>query len=150
MSTPGTGLDLAATQEYIADLIRDMYPDYEVYEDDILDEIPLKKDGDVIVPYIVIRWGILIPSFRARSFAGPRHDEYSSGFDLCVIASDAKVSRRALSMMVNDLVGAKIGPYPLELDGEGFYAIFRDYSGIPQATTATQRFKYQMNSNVIS
>jgi hypothetical protein len=100
-----SGLDVFTTQESISAYVRQQFPNYVVYDDIILDDEFIIKQGNKVKPYIVLQYGGLNDSGTAGSFAGVRHDEYYSTVDLCVIAPTPNQARRGLNALQNVLLG---------------------------------------------
>jgi len=118
------GLNLIPVQDNILAYIREEFPGYEVYEDEILDEDSLLRVDNNVKPYIVIRWGGLMRNNRGGSFAGVRYDEYSSDFNLSIIAPTPKQCRKALNIIYDKLVGWQpVGGTPLIPEVSGVYVV---------------------------
>jgi len=142
-----TGLNLVEIQDLIAAQIREEFPQYEVYEDYILDEQELEKVDSRIKPYIVISWDGLSRSPRGASFGGVRKDEYISGFAIGVIAPKPIQCRRGLNIIVDRLVG-------LSYDGVGYLTpinssgsfVVAERNGRPHMYMAMAEFTFPMNA----
>lgn len=141
------GLNLVEVQDIITAHIRAEFPGYTVYEDDVLNDEMLLRIGNKVKPYIVLRWGSLGRSTGNTSFAGVRHDEYSSSVDVCVVAATGAQARRGLNIVYDRLIGWKPtgGGAMIPSSGSGLYVV-DDRNGVPHVYVATGRLKFAMNS----
>ena len=145
-----TGLDLYSVQQYIAALVRDKFPNYKVYEDEMLDDESILKLGTFVEPYLVLRWSKMNRAFNGASFGGVRHDEYFSSVDVCVVSSMPKASRKIMNNIFGILAGEKIGNTRLSPDpGNTGFATITDNAGIPHAYVASERFSFAVNSRAV-
>jgi hypothetical protein len=141
------GLNLIEIQDVIASHIEDEFPQYEVYQDYILDEEELSKQDSRIKPYIVISWDGLSRSPRNASFGGVRKDEYTSGFSIGVIAPKPIQCRRGLNIIVDRLVGWSydgVG-YLTPIESSGSFVV-AERNGRPHMYMAMADFTFPMNS----
>jgi hypothetical protein len=142
-----TGLNLIETQDLIAAYVKDEFPQYEVYEDYILDEEELSKQNSAIKPYIVISWDGLSRSPRGASFGGVRKDEYVSGFAIGIIAPTPNQCRRGVNIIVDRLVGWSydgVG-YLTPVNSSGAFVV-AERNGRPHMYMAMAEFSFPMNS----
>lgn len=141
------GLNLIPIQDNIADYIRAEFPGYELYEDTVLDdEYLLRVDGNV-KPYIVLRWGGLMRSPQNASFGGVRLDEYTSNFDLNIIAPTPRQAREAMNIILDSLIGWKPDAIaPLIPLGGGVY-VQNDVNGRPHVYIASHRLEFVVNAD---
>lgn len=139
------GLDLFNVQELIAAHIRDSFPAYDVIEDDVIDDEYILRLDNNVKPFIFLRWGSLNRSTTNGSFAGTRHDEYSSSVDIGVIAPNARIARKASNMINDVLIGWKIpNGGALTPDISGAWVV-RDDADRPHLYVCTSRFIYAVN-----
>lgn len=102
------GIDLVAIQDEIALHIETSFPQYEVKEDEVLDDEYLMRIDRKTKPFVVIRWSGLTREVTNASFAGVRHDEYSSRFDIIAVAPAPRIARKVLNLFMDQLIGWKI------------------------------------------
>jgi len=143
-----TGLDLIAVQDSILAHIETTFPNYEVREDEVLDdEYLLKIDGNV-KPFIVLRWHGLNRSSTGASFRGARFDEYNSAVDIVMVCPEPKIGRRALNLVMDGLIGWQV-PGGSQLTPTGGAAVFPvvDYDAKPHIYLATNTLSFQVNSD---
>lgn len=145
-----TGLNLVAVQEEILSHIETTFPNYEIKEDEVLDdEYLLKIDGNV-KPFIVLRWHGLNRSATGASFGGTRWDQYNSAVDIVVIGPSPKIARRALNLVMDGLIGWNVpGGGELTPIGGSAVAPVVDYEGKPHIYLAVNTLSFQVDSNGI-
>ena len=102
------GIDLVAIQDEIALHIETSFPQHEVKEDEVLDDEYLMRIDRKTKPFVVIRWSGLTREVANASFAGVRHDEYSSRFDIIAVAPAPRIARKVLNLFMDQLIGWKI------------------------------------------
>lgn len=142
-----SGLNLVETQDLIVDYVRDEFPQFDVYEDFILDDEELSKQDSRTEPYIVISWDGLSRSPGGASFGGVRKDEYVSGFAIGLIAPTPNQCRRGVNLIVDRLVG-------WSYDGVGFLTptsstgafVVAERNGRPHMYMAMAEFVFPMNA----
>ena len=103
-----SGIDLVAIQDEIALHITTTFPAYEVKQDEILDDESILRVQRKTKPFVVIRWAGLTREVANASFAGVRHDEYSSRFDIIAVAPAPRIARKVLNLFMDQLIGWKI------------------------------------------
>ena len=109
-----SGIDLVAYQDEIVTHIETTFPQYDIKEDEVLDDEYLLTVSRKTKPFVVIRWGGLSRLDAEASFAGVRHDQYSSRFDLVAVAPAPRIARKVLNLFMDRLIGWKISNgYPL-------------------------------------
>lgn len=141
-----SGLDLSVSQDAIEAYIAAEFPNYAIYDSDVIDDEFIIKQGNKVKPYIVLRWGGIFPG-AGKSFIGARYDEYTSTVDVEVIAPTAKQARRALNIILDRLVGYKpTGSSPMTISGGVDILGLTDYDGKPNVYLASTRFEYAINS----
>lgn len=140
------GLNLVALQENIAAHVRAEFPNYDVKEDDVIDDEYLLKSGGKIKPYIVLRWGGLFRNTANANFAGVRFDEYISSVDIIVVAPTGSQARKGLNVVMDKLIGWKpSGSSPLTpFGGAGVYT-FNTGDGRPHVYAASGRLRFAVN-----
>lgn len=145
-----TGLDLVAVQEEILAQVETAFPNYEIKEDEVLDdEYLLKIDGNV-KPFIVLRWHGLNRSVTGASFGGVRWDEYNSAVDVVLVAPSPKIARRALNAVMDGLIGWNV-PGGGQLTPVGGASVFPvvDNDARPHIYLAVNTLSFQVDSNGI-
>lgn len=141
-----SGLNLAALQETIAAHVRAEFPNYEVREDDIIDnEAVLKADGKV-KPYIVLLWNGLVRDSANANFGGVRLDEYSSSVDVVLVAPTGTQARRGLTVILDKLIGWKPtgGSALTPFGNSGVYPVNTN-TGRPHVYAASGRLRFAVN-----
>ena len=142
-----SGLDIISIQNNIEAYVRAQFPNYTIYDNDILDDESILKIGNKVKPYIVLRWGGLLNSPTGGSFAGVRYDEYYSIVDVVVISPTSKQSRIALNIIMDKLIGWQpAGSNPMKPDGGMDIIGIPDYNGKPNVYLASSRLTYAINA----
>jgi hypothetical protein len=148
------GLDLYSYQEAITAHVKTLYPDYDVIEDTLEDDLVLTRDINGKMPaYIILRYGPMLPARRGKSFAGPRHDEYYATVDMMAIANKGNIARKLNAAMTNDMIGFKpdgTAPMTIQDDG-GMFAAFvvSSNEARPTRSLASTRMRFKVNTNNI-
>lgn len=141
------GLNLFALQEIIEAHIKSEFPGYEVYQDDVLDDEAILKIDNKAKPYIVLSWSGLSRNTAATSFAGVRHDEYTSSVDVIVAAPTGKQARMALNIILDRLIGWKpTGGGAMTPVSNLATAVINNSSGRPHVYLASSRLDFAVNS----
>lgn len=101
------GFDLVTLQDNITAYVHSLTT-ATVYEDSIPDDeaLPMDEAGKLL-PYVVLRYGPLRPSYTGKSFGGARHDEYWASCDVLAISGNGRVSRILNNGLVDALIGFK-------------------------------------------
>lgn len=142
-----SGLDLSVPQEAIMAYVRAQFPNYVVYDNSVLDDEFILKIGNKVKPYIVLSFGGLYLSSRGGSFAGARHDEYTTTVDATVVAAKPEHARQGMNLVVDKLIGFKpTGTSAMTLQGGSAMWGVPDNNGVPHVYVASQRLGYAMNS----
>lgn len=143
-----TGLDLVYVQDVILAHIESSFPEYEIKEDEVLDDEYLLKIDNNVKPFIVLRWHGLQRSPLNASFAGVRFDEYNSSVDIVIVAPSPKIGRRALNYVMDNLIGWDV-PGGSQLTPSGGAAVFPvvDYDARPHIYLAVNTLTFQVNSD---
>jgi len=120
---------------------------YDIQEDAVLDDDALLKINNRVKPFIVLRWHGLERSPINTSFAGVRHDEYSSAMDVVLVAPTPKQAREGLNYALDQLIGWKV-PGGSQLTPEGGATVFpvTDYDAQPHLYLAVNTLSFQVNS----
>jgi hypothetical protein len=140
------GLNLIYVQDIIAAYVREQFPGYEVYEDDVLDNEALLKQSNKIKPYIVLQWAGLFAS-GSTSFVGVRYDEYDSAVDINVVAPTPRQAREAMNIIMDKLIGWKpTGGGAMNPEGGSGLFVVPDYNGSPHVYIASTRLSFAVNS----
>lgn len=140
------GLNLVGIQSQILSYIESEFPDYDVYEDYILNEQELQKVDNRVKPYIVIAWGGLDRLGGNAAISGVRQDEYESSFDIGVIAPTPKQCRYALNIIVDNLVGYSFDDVAYLTPGQSSSVfVVSDRNGVPHLYMAMAEFTFPVN-----
>lgn len=140
------GLNLVEIQDIITAHIRAEFPGYDVREDDIIDSEVLARESNKVKPYVVLNWGGLSRSTINTSFAGVRHDEYSSSVDVSVVAPTPKQCRKAVNVIQDKLVGWKpTGGGALTPEGVAGIFVVPDYDARPHLYVGYFRLGFTVN-----
>lgn len=141
------GLDVIPVQDAITEYVRTEFPAYDVYEDGVLDDDFLIKQGGNIKPYIVITHGMPTRLIGNGSFSGVRHDQYTCSFDVTLVAPVGKQVRQAMNLIHDRLVGWKPtgGGALVPFASGGPWAVV-DAQGATHVYTGSIRFEYPINS----
>lgn len=102
------GIDLLSYQDEITAHIETTFPNYEIIEDEVLDDESIARLQNKTKPFIVLRWSGLSRNPSNASFAGVRHDEYISDFDIIAIAPSPRIARQLLNYFMDRLIGHKL------------------------------------------
>lgn len=142
-----SGLDLVAVQDAIYTHIITAIPNYRVDEDAVLDDEALLKIDNRVKPFIVLRWHGLERSPVNTSFAGVRHDEYSSAVDIVLVAATPRQARAGLNYVLDELIGWKV-PGGSQLTPEGGSTVIPvlNESAKPHIYLAINTLSFQVNS----
>ena len=145
-----TGLNLVAVQDEILSHITTTFPNYDIKEDEVLDDESLLKIDGNVKPFIVLRWHGLNRSVTGASFGGARWDQYNSAVDIVIVAPSPKIARRALNMVMDDLIGWVVpgGGELIPVGGEAVAPVV-DYEGRPHIYLAVNTLSFQVDSNGI-
>lgn len=142
-----SGLNVIEVQDIIEAHIRQEFPGYDVYNDDVLDDEALLKIDNKLKPYIILSWAGLIRNTGATSFAGVRHDEYTSSVDVIVAAPTSRQSRVSLNVILDRLIGWKpTGGGAMTPFGDISTGVVRNLSGKPHVYLASARLEFAVNS----
>lgn len=142
-----TGFNLVDVQDVILAHIKDEFPDYEVYEDYVLNEQELQRVDSRVKPYIVISYHGLSRIAGAAAISGVRQDEYESGFDIGVIAPTPKQCRKGLNIIIDNLIGYSYDNVGYLTPGSSTGAfVVSDRDGVPHLYMAMSEFSFPMNT----
>lgn len=147
------GLNLTAYQEAITAEVKRLYPGFEVIEDTVEDDRAIERDfNGKMEPYIIIRYGPLMPAGRRRgkSFAGNLHDEYYGTADVMAIAPKGNMARKLCTAVMLDLLQFSpdgVAKMTLQDDG-GMFAAFvvSSNEARPTRSIASQRLRFAVNN----
>lgn len=140
-----TGLDNFAVQQAITEYLQSVIPfSVSTGAFPTVDSLPF-VDGH-LVPYVILRFGDLLPRSGDTSFVGPTNDGYYSLFDALVVAEtdvtarelSSKITRNTLGLVVDNAGAVRKG------FGGGSFAIL-DSNKNPVAFIATASFQYPTN-----
>ena len=143
-----TGLDLVAVQDLILAHVETSFPNYQVVEDQVLDDESIIKSNNRVKPYIVLRWHGLNRSLTSGSFGGVRHDEYSSSVDVILVAPSPRQARLGLNLVMDGLIGWQVpgGSMLAPVGGQSLFSV-PDYDGKPHVYMAINTLSFQVNSS---
>lgn len=142
-----SGLNIITTQESISAYVRSQFTNYVVYDDIILDDDYIIRQGNKVKPYIVLQYGGLNNSPTNGSFVGVRHDEYYSTVDLCVIAPNPNQARRGLTALQDTMLGWKpVDSTPMRITSGMDILGIPDNSGAVSVYLASVRMAYNVNT----
>jgi hypothetical protein len=145
-----SGLNYITTQDSIAAYIAQEFPNYDIYDNDVVDDDFILKTGNKVKPYIVLNWGGLNPVATNGSFVGARNDEYYSTVDVSIVAPTSRQARLALNIVLDKLVGWKPqDSTPMSIAGAIDVIGIPDYDGKPNVYFASQRLRYNLNTTSI-
>jgi hypothetical protein len=142
-----SGIDLVSIQDEIALHIETTFPQYEVKEDELLDDEYLQRINRKTKPFVIIRWSGLTREVSNASFGGVRHDEYSSRFDLIAVAPAPRIARKVLNLFMDQLIGWKIsnGAALTPTLGQAVFPV-TDRTGSPHLYLAVGTLEFRFNS----
>ena len=142
-----SGLDLVSIQDEIATHIETTFPNYEIKEDEVLDDEYLLRVSNKTKPFVVIRWSGLTRQVANASFAGVRHDEYSSGFDIVAVAPKPRIARKVLNLFMDQLIGWKIsnGSALTPTLGQAVFPTV-DNNGVPHLYLGVGTLEFRFNA----
>jgi hypothetical protein len=142
-----SGIDLVSIQDEIALHIESTFPQYEIKEDELLDDESLLRINGKTKPFVIIRWGGLSRELFNASFAGVRHDEYSSRFDLIAVAPKPRIARKVLNLFMDQLIGWKIsnGSALTPTLGQSVFPVVNN-NGVPHLYLGIGTLTFRFNS----
>jgi hypothetical protein len=141
------GINLVSLQDEIAAHVVSEFPNYEVVQDEVLDDEYVLRVNNNVKPFVVLQWGGLGRDSREASFSGVRHDEYSSSFDIVAIAPSPRISRRVLNMFMDNLIGWRIQGSALTPSSRIDTFAVRDSSGSPHLFLSIGTLGFRFNSS---
>ena len=141
------GIDLISLQDEILAHVESSFPEYDIKDDDVLDDEYLLRVSNKVKPFIVLRWGGLSRDQQNTSFAGVRHDEYFSKVDIIAIAPKGRIARRLLGYFMDGLIGWRIsnGAELTPELGESVVPIGED-NAVPHLYLAIGTLSFRFNS----
>lgn len=142
-----SGINLVDIQDEIALHIETTFPQYEIKEDEVLDDEYLLRVSNKTKPFVVIRWGGLSRDVNNASFAGVRHDQYFSRFDIIAVAPAPKIARKVLNLFMDQLIGWRISN-GAELTPTIGQTVFPsvDNNGVPHLYLGVGTMEFRFNS----
>lgn len=146
-----TGLDLVAVQDAILDHIRTELPQYDIREDEVLDDEYLLKINNNTKPFIVLRWHGLNRLSSGGSFGGVLWDQYSSSVDIVAVAPTPKIARKLLNGCMNTFIGWVVpgGGQLTPIGGQSVVPVI-DNNAKPYIYLAVNTLSFQVDSNGIA
>jgi hypothetical protein len=145
------GFNIVELQDAITAQVKALFPNTEVFEDTIPDDANLPQDETgKLVPYIVLRYGPIRPSYTGHSFMGPRYDEYWASCDLIAISGNGRVSRKLNAALVGQMIGFKPdGTYPMQMRtdaGDPAQFVVSSNESRPTQYVSTTRLRFGVNA----
>jgi hypothetical protein len=145
------GFDIVALQDRIVEEVETLLPNTLIFEDSIDDDADIPIDtNNKVIPYIVLRFGPLRPSYTGKSMRGPRHDEYWASCDVVAIGPKGRTARLLLAGVVDHLIGFKpdgISPMSMRTDaGDPAQFVVSSNESRPTQFVASTRLRYTVNS----
>lgn len=144
------GFNIVDLQDTITEKVQSVVPDTLILEDSIPDDFSPPVDSeDKLLPYIVLRYGPIRPSYTGKSLAGVRHDEYWASCDVLAISAVGRVSRILNSAIVDALLGFKpdgVSPMTMRTDaGDPAQFVVSSNESRPTQYVASTRLRYTVN-----
>lgn len=145
------GLSVITLQDNIIERVRELFPNYEIFEDSIPDDedLPIDSLTRKLKPYIVLRFGPLRPSYTGKSIRGPRMDEYWASCDLVAVASSGRVARVVNDALVFNMIGFKpdgVSPMQMRTDaGDPAQFVVSSNESRPTQYVSSTRLRYTVN-----
>lgn len=149
-----SGLNLTEYQDAVTEYVKLMYPGYEIIEDTLDDDHAVKRDFNAkMEPYVILRYGPMMPKRRGKSFKGALYDEYYGTVDVMTVAPKGNMARKFVAAIVGDLLSFKpdgVAAMTLQDDG-GMFAAFvvSSNEARPTRSIASQRFRFNVNNKDI-
>lgn len=142
-----SGIDLVSIQDEIALHIKTRFPAYEIKEDEVLDDESILRVARKTKPFVVIRWGGLTRQAANASFAGVRHDEYTSRFDIIAIAPAPRIARKVMNLFMDDLIGWRMsnGSTLTPTLGQAVFPV-SDRDGVPHLYLAVGTLEFHFGA----
>jgi hypothetical protein len=145
------GIDIVTVQDNITAQVKIIAPNTPVYEDTIPDDAQLPRDNQgLLVPYIVLRYGPIRPSYTGKGMAGPRHDEYYATVDVMAVSSKGRRSRQINGAVVSNLIGFKpdgASPISMRTDaGDPAQFVVSSNEARPTQMVSSTRLKFNLNT----
>lgn len=139
-------------QDAITAEIERVLPNHEVIEDGILDDANLLRDvNNLLVPYVIARYGPLRRKYLGYSIAGSRHDDYYSTVDIMVVAPKGRMAREGLMILTDALIGWKPdGTSEMIIEGGSSDFVVMSNEARPSAFVASVRFRFGVNQGNVS
>lgn len=149
------GFDIVSLQDNIVEYVQSVVPDTIIYEDSIPDDADLPYDTtNHLLPYVVLRFGPLRPSYTGKSMAGPRHDEYWASCDIVAVAPIGRVSRILNMALVDACIGFKpdgVSPMQMRTDaGDPAQFVVSSNETRPTQFICSTRLRYTVNARNVA
>lgn len=145
------GFDIVSLQDTITAHVKTLIPNTLVLEDSIPDDkaLPLDEAGQ-LMPYVVLRYGPLRPSYTGKSLMGPRYDEYWASCDIVAISGQGRVSRLLNAGLVDALIGFKpdgVSMMQMRTDaGDPAQFVVSSNESRPTQFISSTRLRYTVNA----
>lgn len=148
-------MNMIEQQDEILAHVKTLIPDTPVYEDMVPDDESLPMDEEQnLIPYVVVRFGPLRPSYTGKSFGGPGMDEYWASTDIVAIAPTGRTARVLNYALVAQLIGwcpDGISPLTQRTDaGDPAQFVVSSNESRPTQYVASTRLRYTVNASGVS
>lgn len=145
------GFDIVELQDNIVEFVKSQVPNTVVLEDSIPDDfsLPINPTTGEMMPYVVLRFGPLRPSYTGKSMRGPRHDEYWASCDIVAIAPRGRQARQLNAGLVDACIGFKpdgVSPMQMRTDaGDPAQFVVSSNESRPTQYVSSTRLRYTVN-----
>jgi len=142
------GINLVSLQDEIAAHVASEFPNYQIVQDEVLDDEYILRINNNVKPFAVLQFGGLARDTRGASFSGVRHDEYYSYVDIAIVGPTPRIARRVLNMFMDNLIGHRIsnGAELTPVSRVDTFAV-RDSSGAPHLYLSIGSLEFRFNSS---
>jgi len=149
------GFNIVDIQDAITAQVQFTVPNTLVLEDSIPDDFSPPVDSDnKLVPYVVIRYGPIRPSYTGKSLMGTRYDEYWASCDIVCISANGRVSRKLNAGLVDALLGFKpdgVSPMTMRTDaGDPAQFVVSSNESRPTQFICSTRLRYTVNGTNVA
>ena len=149
------GFNIVDIQDVITAHVESIVPSTLVLEDSIPDDFsPPVDSNNKLVPYVVLRYGPIRPSYTGKSIMGTRYDEYWASVDVVAISANGRVSRKLNAGLVDGLLGFKpdgVSPMTMRTDaGDPAQFVVSSNESRPTQYICSTRLRYTVNGTNIA
>lgn len=144
------GFNIVGLQDLITAQVKLTVPDTLVLEDSIPDDFSPPVDANnKLLPYVVLRYGPIRPSYTGKSIMGTRFDEYWASCDVMAISAHGRASRLLNAGLVDALLGFKpdgVSPMTMRTDaGDPAQFVVSSNESRPTQFISSTRLRYTVN-----